>query len=178
MFIFNMKINKISKILFVLMFLIICAIIIYIIFFNNKTITLSDTIKSDEIFEITSDNYTNILKVANDDIDSYVGCKIHLVGYVYRLLDFNENQFVVARNMLLSDNNVSNALVVGFLSECDNASDFEDGVWVDVTGEIVKGDFNGDIAILKITSIEKTEKPDNEFVHIPDETYIPTASMF
>jgi uncharacterized membrane protein YcgQ (UPF0703/DUF1980 family) len=69
-------------------------------------------------------------------------------------------------------------LIVGFLSEYDNASDFEDGCWVDVVGEIVKGYFNGDIAILKITSIEKTEKPSNEFVDVPDDTYIPTANMF
>lgn len=183
MFIFNMKVNKniLSRIFFIIMLVIICAIVfysVYIIFFKeSKTVKLSDTIESDEVFEITSENYTNILRASNDNIDSYIGCKVHLTGYVYRLLDFKENQFVIARDMLVSDES-SSTLVVGFLCECDNASDYEDGAWVDITGEIVKGDFDGDIALLKVISIKRTEKPDDEFVNVPDDTYIPTANMF
>ena len=182
MFIFNLKINKnlFSKILFILMLIIIIGIFIfgvYIIFFkNNRTLKLSDTIKGDDIFEVTESNYANILKASSEDIDSYVGCKVHIIGYVYRLLDFKENQFVIARDMLISQDNQS--LVVGFLCEYDNAMDFADGTWVDIVGEIQKGNFNGDIAILNILSIEETQEPENPYVSMPDDTYIPTANMF
>jgi putative membrane protein len=150
---------------------------VYLIFLkNNKALKLSDTIKGDDIFEVTESNYANILKASSEDIDSYVGCKVHIVGYVYRLLDFEENQFVIARDMAISSDMQS--LVVGFLCEYDNAMDFEDGTWVDIVGEIQKGNFNGDIAILNILSIEKCEEPENPFVSMPDDTYIPTANMF
>ena len=126
---------------------------------------------------ITQSNYTNILKAANENVDDYVGCKIHFTGYVYRLLDFEDNQFVLARDMVIS-NNEDQALVVGFLSTYENAKDFEDGTWVDVVGEIIKGDFNGDIAIVKVTSMNKVDKPEDAFVTPPDDTYIPTSAMF
>ena len=150
---------------------------VYIIFFrDNKTLKLSDTIKSDNIFEINESNYTNILKATNENIDSYIGCKVHIVGYIYRLLDFKENQFVIARDMAISPDMQS--LVVGFLCEYDNANDFEDGTWVDLVGEITKGNFNGDIAILNLISIKKCEMPENPYVSMPDDTYIPTSNMF
>lgn len=186
MFIFNFKVdgNKFSKILFIIMILIILVIFgfgVYNIFFkeriNNKLVKVSDTIKSDEIFEITSSNYTNILKAANENIDDYVGCKIHFTGYVYRLIDFNESQFVLARDMLVSNDN-NQSLIVGFLCNYDKAKDFEDGTWVDVVGEITKGDFNGDIAIVNVMSINRIDEPEDKFVYPPDDTYIPTSAMF
>ncbi len=182
MFIFNLKINKnlFSKIFFTIMLLIIVSIFIfgvYVIFFkHNKSSDISSCVKADDVFEVTSDNYTNILKTANDDVDSYIGCKVHITGYVYRLLDFNQNQFVIARDMIISDDNQS--LIVGFLCNYDKASEFEDDTWVDIVGEIKKGDFNGELAIVDIISIKKTEKPENCYVNPPDDTYIPTSNMF
>ena len=166
MYIYNLKLNKnvISKLFIFLSFSIILAIIIYsfyIMFFNN---TLK-TSNSAAIIEINENNYTNILKAANEDIDSYIGYKVHVIGYVYRLLDFNNNQFVVARDMKYGEH--GNSLVVGFLCDYKKASYFSDGTWVDITGEIVKGDFNGDIAMLKVISIKEATKPQNLFVSPP-----------
>jgi len=186
MFIFNFKIdgNKFSKVLFIIMIFIIIVIFgfgVYNIFFKDKTnnnlVKVSDEIKSNEVFEITSSNYTNILKVTNENIDDYVGCKIHFTGYVYRLLDFEENQFVLARDMVVS-NNEDQALVVGFLSTYENARDFEDGTWVEVKGEIIKGELHGEIPIIKVTSMNKVDKPEDEFVFPPDNTYVPTSNIF
>ena len=186
MFIFNFKVdgNKFSKLLFIIMILIIIVIFgfgVYNIFFkektNNNLVKVSDEIKSNEVFEITPSNYTNILKAVNENVDDYVGCKIHFTGYIYRLIDFDENQFVLARDMVVS-NNEEQALVVGFLSTYENAKDFEDGTWVDVVGEITKGDFNGEIAIVKVISMNSIDKPEDEFVYPPDDTYIPTSAMF
>lgn len=185
MFILNFKLdgNKFSKILFIIMIIIIVIIFsfgVYNIFLkqnNNNLIRVSDEIKKDDILEITPNNYTNILKAANENIDDYIGCKIHFTGYVYRLIDFDENQFVLARDMVI-ENNKEQALVVGFLSTFEKAKDFEDGAWVDVVGEITKGDFNGDIAIINVTSMIKIDKPKDEFVYPPNDTYIPTSNIF
>ena len=178
MFIFNLKLNKnlFSKILFILMLIIIISIFIYgvyVIFIkHNKTSNIDSCIKNEEIFEITESNYTNILKASNDNVDNYVGLKVHVIGYVYRLLNFEENQFVIARDMLISNDN--QYLIVGFLAESEDVKNFEDGTWVDVIGEIKKGDYAGDIALLDVISITKTNEPQNSYVSMPDETYIPT----
>lgn len=69
MFLYNLKLNgnRLVKFLFIVMLLIILVIFsvsIYNIFLKNESrysqeIKLTDTIKSDKIFEITPENYTN-----------------------------------------------------------------------------------------------------------------------
>lgn len=179
MFIFNLKLNnnKIFKIALLSM-LIIVLVILFIILYNtfSSGFKVKDSIDKNQVFEITSDNYTNILQAVNNDIDSYVGCKIHFTGYIYRLLDFSDEEFVLARNMIISDDGQS--LIVGFLCSSKDSINYTNGDWVDVTGEIVKGDYHGDIAIIKVSNMFEIEKPSNEFVSPPDDTYIPTSNMF
>lgn len=192
MFVRNFKLNgpRLAKIIFIIIVIIVAiifSIAVYNIFLKsssknkinstNSVLTLEDSIKSDEVFEITTKNYTNVLQSANNDLDSYIGCKVHFTGYVYRLIDFEENQFVLARDMLVSSDH-NQTLVVGFLCSYDEASSFEDGAWVDVVGEITKGDYYGDIAMLNVTSINKIDAPDDLYVYPPDDTYIPTSNMF
>ena len=164
---YNLKLdgNKLVKTIFIVIFIIMIIILsvgIYNIFFKEKkakasqeVLTINDCIKTNDIFEITYENYTNILQTVTDNIDSYIGLKIHFTGYVYRLLDFNENEFVLARNMKINPN-TNQTLVVGFLCTYNKASEFENGTWVDVTGEIFKGNYYGDIAEIKVTNIFKT----------------------
>jgi len=174
MFIYNLKLNKrmLSKLFIFVSLAIIFSIIffsIYIIFFKNKS---SGDVKFDEIIDLNESNYTNILKSANENIDSYIGVKVRITGYVYRLLDFDKNEFVVARDMRF--NKDAQSLVVGFLCNYDKASQFSDGTWVEVVGKIKKGTLNGDIAVLDVISIKETNTPENIFVNPPDKTYIPT----
>lgn len=77
--------------------------------------------------------------------------------------------------MIISSN--SQYVVVGFLCEFENAKDFKDDTWVNITGEITKGNYHGDMPIIKITHIENTEKPSEEYVYPPDDSYIPTAGI-
>lgn len=128
-----------------------------------------------KVSNISSSNYTNVLKAIHENIDSYIGVKINFTGYVYRVLDLNENQFVLARDMIVSSNFQS--VVVGFLCEADNASTFENDTWVNITGEITKGSYHGDMPIVKVTEIKKVDKPNDEFVYPPNESYIPTSGI-
>ena len=177
MFIYNLKLNKkgISRVFIITSIIIIFSIIsygIYIIFFKN----ISYSTPSENIIEINEANYTNILKSANEDIESYIGKKVRVTGYVYRLIDFNSNQFVVARDMKFDENSPS--LIVGFLCEYNKATKFDDNTWVEIIGTIQKGNFNGDIALLDVISIKETTKPEITLVSPPDKTYIPTSYMF
>lgn len=182
MFIFNIKLNKnilfkvIILILIVLSLIVLCASI-YKIFINaNTTVTVNDSITAPEITNITSKNYTNILNIVYNDLDTYVGQKISFCGYVYRVYDLEENQFVLARDMVISSDNQT--LVVGFLCNCENATDYSDGTWVEISGKITKGDYHGEIPIIEIDSIKEVNEPEDALVSPPDSTYIPTSILF
>lgn len=181
MFIYNVKINgsKVFKgFFFLVVILMIC--ILGIVFFKvfrgaNQSSRMTATVNPDGISRIESKNYTNILKSVHENIDPYVGMKINFTGYVYRVIDLEENQFILARNMIISSDFQS--VIVGFLCESNQAKDFENETWVELTGEITKGDYHGDMPIIKVIQIKRTDKPNEEFVYPPDESYIPTSSV-
>ena len=134
---------------------------------------MSDSLPSNSIANIESNEYTNILKQVYDDIDTYVGQSINFTGYVYKINDFKNNEFVLARNMLI--NSDSQSVVVGFLCSYENAKNFKEGTWVNVTGKIIKGYYHDEIPVIDINKIEETTKPEEEYVYPPDNTYIPTC---
>ena len=181
MFICNIKLNgnKLFKIGFVLIALLVTLILIsaiYKIIFNNNVSSVNDGIPEETISKISVNNYTNILKCVHDDLDSYIGKQISFTGYVYRVYDLEDSQFVLARDMVISSD--YQTLVVGFLCDYSNAKDFEDNTWVNITGTIEKGNYHGDIPVLKITSIERCEKPSDEYVYPPDDDYVPTSAIY
>ncbi len=178
MFIFNVKVNgsKIFKNFFIVVTILILCILAICTYrvFNGANKSYS-CINKNKICDISAKNYTNILKAVHDDIDSYVGVKIHFTGYIYRLLDFTDNQFVLARDMIISSD--FQTVVVGFLCECDTIKDFNNNSWVEITGEITKGDYHGDMPIIKVTEIKGCNPPSEDLVYPPDESYIPTNGI-
>ena len=181
MFIFNLKINsnKMYKLLLLILILIailICGIVTYKVYKASiKSGNELENIKND-IVTIDDKNYTNILKMVHDNIDSYVGQKIKYSGFVYRVYDLENNQFILARNMIISSD--LRTVVVGFLCDYKDAVKYKDKTWIEIEGEITKGTYqNFDMPVLKITSVKEIEKPKDEFVYPPDENYIPTSSI-
>ena len=168
MFVYNVKINgsKTFKFIFALMIIFLICILGVVIFkvFNGamNSENTSSCIPQNRVNKITANNYSNVLKAVHENIDDYVGTKINFTGYVYRVLDLKENQFILARDMIISSDFQS--VIVGFLCEYDKALEYEDN-------------YHGDMPIVKITSINKTNKPNDEYVYPPDESYIPTAGI-
>ncbi len=179
MFIYNIKFNsksivKVSLIIISIIVVIFFLLSLYKIF--NNSFKVRDSIKEPDVAYIQADNYTNILKSVYENIDTYVGQKICFSGYVYRNLDFTENQFVLARDMIVEGS--TEKLIVGFLCTHNDAKSYADGTWVEITGVISKGNYHGEIPIIKISKIKKIDKPADEFTYPPDATYIPTAIIY
>ena len=180
MFVWNIKLNgkKLVKIFLVIIAIAITiyfAISAYMIYSNSFKV--KDEVNSSKMINISNNNYTNILKSVHDDIDSYVGKEICFSGYIYRLIDFKETEFVLARDMIISSD--MQTLIVGFLCDCKNAQNFADNSWIEIKGEITKGSYHGDMPIIKIKEIKQIEKPkDNIYVYPPDDTYVPTSAAF
>lgn len=180
MFICNIKVNgKLwFRIIMIIMGLIVIGIfsvsVYKLLFAENGLFRVSDELTHSNITEIQPENYTNVLKAVHDDLESYIRKEIKFSGYVYRILDFSENQFVLARNMVI-DNKY---YVVGFLCEYSKIKDFEDGTWVEMIGTITKGKYhNKEIPIIKVKNLVEIKKPEEDFVPPPQDTYIPTSAI-
>lgn len=177
MFVYNLKINEIKTFRIIVISIIIIALLILSLsiynFYSKSNFILNDSLPYNSVTSINPNNYTNILKQVYDDIDTYVGQSINFTGYIYKLNDFKDTEFVLARDMLI--NSDSQSVVVGFLCSYDNAKNFKEGTWVNVTGEIIKGYYHNEIPVIDINKIEETTKPEEEFVYPPNDAYIPTS---
>lgn len=147
MVVFNIKIDKKSvfKTILAIMFIIcitLCIIGAYMLFTSNsknELTQINDDIPSNDIAELTAENYTNVLQEVHKDIDTYIGQKISFIGYVYKADGFSKNQFVLARDMDIGNNQT---LIVGFLCDYEKAQELELKSWIKITGEITKGEYN------------------------------------
>ena len=180
MFVFNLSVNKnkISKIILICACILVAFILIFAcikIFSKNSSFKINDKIVAPDVVELTAGNYTNVLKSVHEDLDSYIGQSISFSGYVYRLYDFSNEQFVLARNMMVSSDFQS--VVVGFLCSHDDAINFEDNAWVEIEGKITKGDYHGEIPIIKVEKIKRIEKPNDEYVYPPDDAFVETSTI-
>lgn len=179
MFICNFKVNSNFwlKALLTMLLLIVLSIVIFSIYklFSNSSFTVNDDIDHSQVYCLTSENYTNVLKAVHDNLDDYIGQQISFSGYVYRAYDFDNTQFVLARNMVISSD--FQTLIVGFLCHLDSASSYPDGTWVNITGTITKGNYHGEIPIIEIKNIQKIEKPQDEYVYPPDDDFVATSTI-
>ena len=182
MFIYNIKINggialKLIIVVLSIFMLIVFGISVYRIFFTSGKFEVRDRLAGNEITEIQPENYTNILQVVHKDIDSYIGMKIKFTGYVYRLIDFKENEFVLARDMFINEDKTQ-TVVVGFLTKYIDAKNLKNGEWVEVIGTIEKNTYHNEkIPIIKVLELKVVLEPENSFVVPPSDTYIPTSGL-
>lgn len=117
MFVYNFKLSRTNifkcvLIIAIIVFVILFGIAVYKIVYASldKNFKVNDSIINGEVAVLTADNYTDVLKMVHNDLSTYIGQKIKFSGYVYRAPDFSENEFVLARNMLI--NNKSQSLIV------------------------------------------------------------------
>ena len=180
MFVKNFKLNSkmIFKIIFVILFILIFIMCIFgvakMLRSKEQTTNPSNNVSKGNINVLTTRNYTNVLKTVHSDLDTYVGKKIQFTGFVYRLYDFSNEQFVLGRQMIVSSD--MQAVVVGILCHLNGADKYKDGCWVEIEGTITKGDYHGAIPVIEIEGIKEVKTPSDEYVYPPEETYIPTSA--
>ena len=178
MLICNMKIN--SKVLFKIVFVILFILVIIMSgigiykIFTPKEECVSNSLTNNKVNVISSSNYTNVLKNVHENLNSYVGMRIRVTGFVYRLYDFNESQFVIAREMIVSAD--YQGVVVGFLCNLNESTKYKDGTWIEIEGEITKGNYHGEIPVIEVDKIKETNVPSEEYVYPPDESYVATSN--
>lgn len=155
--IFNIRISY-TKIISISILIIACLFILIAILGFAKKILISNSI------EITNENYTDILTDSYSNIEKYLGKNITIIGYVFRLPEFGNNEFVIARDMLIDS---SHSQVVGFLCNYNQISQYDTNNWVKITGIIEKGHYFGEIPIIRVKTIKKVTTPNEIFVSPP-----------
>lgn len=137
MFIYNFNFNnKNFKKIFIgiIITLAIILIIISVLQLINSLKNTSKISNTNDLIKVTSENYTNFLKDCHENIDNYIDSKVTITGYIYKMPDFTDNQFVIARTMLLDTDSASvknclandetitaNGVVVGILCINNNS---------------------------------------------------------
>ena len=180
MFVFNVKLNgnKLGKALLavlIIIILIVTCIVCYNLFAKSRFKTNDTYLPEDTVYTIEARNYTNVLQQVHNDIDTYVGQKIKFTGYVYRIYDFTDEQFVIARDMIVSSD--FQTVVVGFLCHSTVAKNFENGCWVEIEGTITKEDYYGEMPIIEVEEIKQVNAPDEEYVYPPDDSFVTTSTV-
>ena len=89
MFIYNLKVNgglalKIIIVILSIFMAVVFGFSIYKIFFTSGKFLINDKIEKQDITEIKTENYTNILKAVHDNPDSYIGM---ITPYAWMFLD-------------------------------------------------------------------------------------------
>ena len=162
MFIVNFKLD-IKKILLVC-FILGLAIAAIVEFSNMDATTVSS--KKDRAYDylINENNFCEAIKNIHDDIDNNINKTIKISGFVFRMPDFKDTYFVCGRNVIKD----SEDMVAGILCETNDASNLLDNEWVEITGIISKCEYNGEMPVIKIGSIEKITAPNNTFVTLTE----------
>ena len=68
-------------------------------------------------------------------------------------------------------------VVISFLCEEKSIKEYEDGCWIHIQGKITKGNYHGEMPIVKINRIKKTKKPLEEYVYPPDDSFVVTSNI-
>lgn len=105
-------------------------------------------------------NYTKILKDIHENIDMNLGKSVKISGFVFKMPDFKKDYFVCGRNTIVNNEDT----IAGFLCQSEDAKTLNDNDWIEITGVIIKGDYNGSMPIIKVGSIKKIDAPSNTFV--------------
>ena len=131
-------------------------------YFANQNIASKSTISGSDNYDyvLKDDNYLSILKNVHENIDENVGKTVKITGYIFRMPDFDENTFVVGKNIVWN----SEDSIAGFMCVSKNSKDFKDNEWVEITGIISKGKYVSDMPIIQVGSIKKVEAPKNTFL--------------
>lgn len=163
MFVVNFKLDF-KKIL--LACVMIAAVVATIVEFGvNKTSIVSSNKDHNYDYTFTEENYTKFLKEIHENIDANLDKSVKITGFVFKMPDFKDTYFVCGRNTISDKENK----VAGILCKYDGANQLIDNEWVEITGIIQKGEYNGQMPIINVGNISKITAPANTYVDNIDE---------
>jgi putative membrane protein len=117
-----------------------------------------------KVISIKEEGFMELLTAIDMYIDNFVGKTMQISGFVYREPDMPPNQFIVSRLAMQCCS--ADALPYGILVESDQAKNFVNDTWVNITGTIGKTTYNeNEIMKLDAERIETIKAPETPYVY-------------
>ena len=158
MFVLNIRMDY-KKIIIIC---VICAVLLarmIELFSKREYIEVNADIENFD-YTITEENFVSTLSYLHENIDKNIGKKIKVSGFVYTLPDFNDDFFICGRYTV--DENETK--VAGYMCNFDKSISLEENEWIEIEGNIIKGNYNGEIPVIKVDKITKIIAPANMYV--------------
>ena len=159
MFVVNFKLDFKKILIFCVVVALFIATIIE--FGSKNSFSLVNSNISNYDYDFNDANYVQNLKTIHENIDENLGKTVHLIGFVYRLDDFKENYIVCGRSIVVDGEDK----IAGILCDYKESSKLAENEWIEITGVISKGEYNGIMPIITIGTIKKVTAPANTFVN-------------
>lgn len=159
MFVVNFKLDFKKILIFCVVVALFIATIIE--FGTGENVNTVNSNISNYDFDFNDENYISNLKTIHENIDQNLGKTVHLTGFVYKMDDFKENYIVCGRNTIVNNEDK----VAGILCDYKDANKLTENEWIEITGVISKGEYNGVMPIIKVGTIKKVTAPANTFIN-------------
>lgn len=111
---------------------------------------------------VEDNSYMFFLNEAYNDYEEYLGKEIEIIGFIYMDTSLKKNELALLRVMMVCCS--ADTQIVGLICNYDGTIKFNNDTWVRVVGVLEeKESLEG--VILNIKSMERTDKPKNEYVY-------------
>lgn len=116
------------------------------------------------VITVTDEQFASWYQDINENMKKYEGKTLKMKGQVFRMSTFGASEFVPARYAMVCC--AADLQPCGVLCRSSAASQYQDGEWLWVTGEIKIENYQGQtMPVCYVTKIEKSEKAKQEYIY-------------
>ncbi|MFC7439958.1 TIGR03943 family putative permease subunit [Laceyella putida] len=121
-------------------------------------------LQQESVIALTQEKYADYYNTLNFYPQEFKGKKIKVKGFIYRDETMKKDQLVVGRFSVTCC--TADAIVVGFLTEGKETASLKVNDWVEVTGTLDVGRYDGvDMPVIKLESVEKVTPLKDPYVY-------------
>jgi len=113
---------------------------------------------------VDEQNFLNWLYILYRDAEEYRGTEIEITGFVFRDEEFEQNQFVLARFIMVCC--IADMQLAGLMCRYEGAQELQTDEWVRILGHIEEETFLGEkIPVIIPEEIIPAEKPEIPYIY-------------
>lgn len=113
---------------------------------------------------VDEQNFLNWLYILYRDAEEYRGTEIEITGFVFRDEEFEQNQFVLARFIMVCC--IADMQLAGLMCRYEGAQELQTDEWVSIRGHIEEETFLGEkIPVIIPEEIIPAEKPEIPYIY-------------
>ncbi|MFS0590129.1 TIGR03943 family protein [Cytobacillus horneckiae] len=126
---------------------------------------LSEVVNFQEkTIEVTDSNFFKVMQVLNENMQEVEGFTINMKGFVYRDVNFNENEAVIARQAMSCC--VADSSVFGYMLKGE-VNTLETGKWYELKGRVENIEMGDEMTpVIKVISTKEMKEPKELYIYI------------